>query len=73
MGLRKLLSGGELRYFQPKPHGRIKFKAEWLEAYISQHTKGGGAIQPKKIPPRKRQGAEGEKNNSHGITWELLR
>lgn len=37
-GLRKLVSAGKITYFQDGKHARIRFKQEWLDAYINEHT-----------------------------------
>jgi len=37
-GLRKLVARGEITYFQHGKHGRIMFRPEWVEEFISRHT-----------------------------------
>lgn len=33
-GLRKLVRRGEVRFFQARPHAPLRFRPEWIDAYI---------------------------------------
>jgi len=60
-GLRKLVRRRAIQYFQARPHAPIKFRREWIEAFIE-----AGSVAPreavelpaKKKAPRSRRGAE---------------
>ena len=37
-GLRKIVRGGGITYFQHGRRGRIKFRPEWLDEFVGVHT-----------------------------------
>lgn len=45
-GLRKIVKRGGIVYFQSGRRGRLRFKTEWLDDYIAQHTH-----QPRQFTP----------------------
>jgi hypothetical protein len=57
-GLRKLVRRREIRFFQIRKHSPVKFRKEWLDAFIDEHSSAPGqvaeisaVIRKKKAPP----------------------
>jgi hypothetical protein len=54
-GLRKLVRRRELQYFQVRKHSPLRFRQEWLDAFVAEHSVGTGLPVPetrKKKPPK---------------------
>ena len=70
-GLHKLIAAGKVVHLQSGPHGRIRFKPEWLDDYISEHT-----VTPREAAtPRKRQRTPTIPETTGGVfdIWRFVR
>jgi excisionase family DNA binding protein len=75
-GVRKLVARGEIRHFQHRKRGRLKFKPEWVDEFIARYTSDPKGEQP---PPRRvgrpsrKQSVPVDTGNVCGFGWELLK
>jgi hypothetical protein len=72
-GLRKLVAKGEICYFQNGKRGRVKFKSEWVEDYISRHTHSPIDSSNSVSPSRKKKTTcvKMSEGGKHGFHWDL--
>lgn len=74
-GVRKIVARGEIRYFQHGKRGTLRFKPEWIEEFIAQHTHAPGNQPPPRMParraPKPRPSPDSE--TVCGFGWDLLK
>jgi hypothetical protein len=69
--LRKEVERGGIRCFQIRAHGRLKFREQWLEEFIADHTLNA---KPSRLTPlrRKRKADKSQAEPESRGWWELL-
>ena len=68
-GIRKLVVRGELRYFQHGKRGRLKFKPEWIDEFVTKHTVAPTDEQPQRVlaRPRKNRSSDNDTGSVCGF------
>ena len=73
-GVRKIVARGEMRYFQHGKRGRLKFKQEWVDEFIAQHTVAPADKQPQRLSAKRPAKQKSPATNEAvcGFGWDLL-
>ena len=74
-GVRKVVARGEIRYFQHGKRGRLKFKPEWVDEFVAEHTHAPTDEQPRRAPAKRASKPQPTRDSGEvcGFGWELLK